>query len=275
MTDEIDDMLEQRFGNIGKRPMLGTGPPPAHRGAEASLQSVHSAPPGLLNQTPPPRFEQWSDAALFALSRDTRAWIIEGPEGPVGDWTDSRAHVLTLYTIARNINSPDPRILGKPPLCLEIGIRHGVTTLALLHAMRETGGTLFSVEIDEAWAKAALSEVERAGLESQWQMRVTGSDDFADMWRKANGPQFDFIWIDGDHGLEQVTKDADNFAPMVRRGGILAFHDYYSQPYPCDPPVCPPFPSYASVPVEKLRASGEWEVFVMPFSYGVALCRKL
>lgn len=271
MTDPIDTMFEQRFGSIGKRPVQGAGSPLAHRGA-GTPQGTIPAPARLA----PPRFEQWGDAALMALSRDTRAWITEGPDGPVGDWTDSRVHALLLYYLARNINAPDPRVvfpLQQPPRVLEIGVRHGVTTLALLHAMAETGGTLHSVEIDEQWAKAATKEVERAGLQAQWRLNVCSSDAFAASY--SDSVEFDLIWIDGDHGLEQVTKDVDNFAPMVRRGGILALHDYYSQPWPCDPPVCPPFPSYASVPVEKLRASGEWEVFVVPFSYGVALCRKL
>jgi len=36
---------------------------------------------------------------------------------------------------------------------------------------------------------------------------------------------YDFVFIDGDHLYESVSQDFANFAPMVRPGGIVAFHD--------------------------------------------------
>lgn len=38
----------------------------------------------------------------------------------------------------------------------------------------------------------------------------------------------DFIFIDGGHHYEIVKKDYENYAPLVRRGGIIAFHDIFS-----------------------------------------------
>ena len=35
----------------------------------------------------------------------------------------------------------------------------------------------------------------------------------------------DFLFIDGDHTYEGVKKDFDMYHPMVREGGIVAFHD--------------------------------------------------
>lgn len=35
----------------------------------------------------------------------------------------------------------------------------------------------------------------------------------------------DFLFIDGDHSYEGVKADFDNFSPLVRPGGIIAFHD--------------------------------------------------
>ncbi len=37
--------------------------------------------------------------------------------------------------------------------------------------------------------------------------------------------QIDFLFIDGDHSDEGVRKDFALFAPLVREGGIVAFHD--------------------------------------------------
>lgn len=37
---------------------------------------------------------------------------------------------------------------------------------------------------------------------------------------------FDFVYIDGDHRYEEVVKDICMWLPKVRKGGILAGHDY-------------------------------------------------
>lgn len=37
--------------------------------------------------------------------------------------------------------------------------------------------------------------------------------------------EFDLAFIDGDHSYDGVHADFDAYAPMVRRGGIIAFHD--------------------------------------------------
>lgn len=268
-ADPITQLYQARFGSLGTRPVVA----PASRAPVA----VPPAPP------PVPPHSEWTDATLVALSRDTRAWIRENPDGgEIGDWYDARPHTTLLYYLAKWINWPDPRAPrpAKPPLCLEIGVRHGVTTLALAQAMKEADGLLVSVEIDQKWADAAAKEIARAELGKWWNCSVTSSDEFFAA-QDENCPLFDLIWIDGDHGEAQSRKDIENYSQLLRPGGIIACHDYYSLPWPCDPPICPPFPSFVSGPVEELRAARkpdgtpEWEVFVVPFAFGVALCRKL
>jgi len=38
--------------------------------------------------------------------------------------------------------------------------------------------------------------------------------------------QVDFVWIDGDHNPEQITKDILNYYPKVKSGGIFGGHDW-------------------------------------------------
>lgn len=38
----------------------------------------------------------------------------------------------------------------------------------------------------------------------------------------------DFLFIDGHHGYESVTSDFYLYAPLVRRGGVVALHDIHS-----------------------------------------------
>ncbi len=41
---------------------------------------------------------------------------------------------------------------------------------------------------------------------------------------QVHGP-FDFAFIDGDHTHEGVRADWANYSPLVRKGGLVAFHD--------------------------------------------------
>jgi predicted O-methyltransferase YrrM len=44
------------------------------------------------------------------------------------------------------------------------------------------------------------------------------------------GRSIDFLFIDGDHSYEGVRRDFDLYAPLVGRGGIIAFHDIAPHP---------------------------------------------
>ena len=39
------------------------------------------------------------------------------------------------------------------------------------------------------------------------------------------GQKLDFLFIDGDHTYTGVKKDFEMYSPLVREGGIIAFHD--------------------------------------------------
>ena len=45
-----------------------------------------------------------------------------------------------------------------------------------------------------------------------------------------NGEKLDFLFIDGDHTYEGVKKDFEMYSPLVRNGGIIAFHDICPHP---------------------------------------------
>ena len=40
------------------------------------------------------------------------------------------------------------------------------------------------------------------------------------------GEVVDMVFIDGDHSYEQVKKDIGAWLPNIKKGGIIAFHDY-------------------------------------------------
>jgi len=44
------------------------------------------------------------------------------------------------------------------------------------------------------------------------------------------GGELNFLFIDGDHTYEGVRKNFEMYSPLVRRGGIVAFHDIVPRP---------------------------------------------
>jgi hypothetical protein len=49
--------------------------------------------------------------------------------------------------------------------------------------------------------------------------------DIAASWPKNMG--IDFLFIDADHSYKGVSTDWNDWGVFVRKGGIIAFHDYY------------------------------------------------
>lgn len=62
----------------------------------------------------------------------------------------------------------------------------------------------------------------------------THDHEFLETVKKSlNGKQVDFLFIDGDHTEEGVKSDYNMYSPLVRSGGIIAFHDILEkQPIP-------------------------------------------
>ena len=47
------------------------------------------------------------------------------------------------------------------------------------------------------------------------------------------GRPIDFLYIDGDHTYNGVKKDYDMYSPLVRKGGVVAFHDIVTRSRNC------------------------------------------
>jgi predicted O-methyltransferase YrrM len=47
---------------------------------------------------------------------------------------------------------------------------------------------------------------------------------------KLDGREIDFLLIDGDHRYRGVKKDWQLYSPLVKKNGIIAFHDILFHP---------------------------------------------
>jgi predicted O-methyltransferase YrrM len=65
-----------------------------------------------------------------------------------------------------------------------------------------------------------------APLENKVVVHQGLTNDIAATWPK--GLAVDLLFIDADHAYDSVSADWRNWSPFVRKGGIVAFHDYYS-----------------------------------------------
>ena len=111
---------------------------------------------------------------------------------------------------------------------LEIGTLGGYSTIWLARALSE-GGELVTLEIEEAHARVARANLDRAGVSDRVDIRVgPASDSLAAMTGAA---PFDFVFIDADKqgnahyvaeairlGRSGTTIVVDN---VVREGGVL------------------------------------------------------
>jgi predicted O-methyltransferase YrrM len=137
-----------------------------------------------------------------------------------------------LMSLTREVRRLCPRVV------VEIGTHRG-GTLFCWAAVAAPDALLVSIDLpnpaegmgstegDEARFRAFL----RPGQSLSCLRRDSHSPDTRDeLVRVLAGRPVDFLWIDGDHGEEGVRADWALYAPLVRPGGLIAFHDINPNP---------------------------------------------
>jgi predicted O-methyltransferase YrrM len=118
----------------------------------------------------------------------------------------------------------------RPKVSLEIGTADG-GTLFLWTRATDPQGLVISVDKYPSW-KTKLFE--SFGLPGQ-ALAVLRADshnkDTLDaIVARLSGKRVDFLFIDGDHSYEGVKRDFEMYGPLVRVGGLIAFHDIVPGP---------------------------------------------
>lgn len=121
-----------------------------------------------------------------------------------------------LYRLVREL---------QPQTLVEIGRFRGGSTFLIAAALER--GVVHSYDLEQRQGRSGseldrqlVAALERYGLSQRVQLHVADS-------RTAELPEgpIDVLFIDGDHREDAVRADRDRWAPRLRLGGHLIFHD--------------------------------------------------
>ena len=133
-----------------------------------------------------------------------------------------------ITALAREVEALQPRVI------LEIGTARGGTSLIWAHLADKK---LITCDLLD---KKGFADLVRAfpppGSQCEVSVMIgdSHSAEFLERVRKElNGEPVDFLFIDGDHTEAGVRQDYEDYSPLVRPGGLIAFHDIVDdQPLP-------------------------------------------
>jgi predicted O-methyltransferase YrrM len=102
---------------------------------------------------------------------------------------------------------------------VEIGVREGISTVALLLACKALAGHLWSVDVEPCLK--ARETVKNLGLEQFWTFTQAHSLEFAKTWNKT----IDLLFIDSGHTFNLTINELRAYSKFLKIGGAIAMHD--------------------------------------------------
>jgi predicted O-methyltransferase YrrM len=147
--------------------------------------------------------------------------------------------VVSSYQVESEISSFLDRLSALDArVIVEIGTAKG-GTLLLLARSAHPHATLISVDLPdgsfgEGYPVWRIPVYRRFALPTQT-LTLIRADSHLDSTRERvrtalEGRQIDLLFIDGDHSYEGVRSDFEDYSPLVRAGGLIAFHDIVEGP---------------------------------------------
>ena len=163
--------------------------------------------------------------------------LIFGPRNPGSpeaavDYCDARP-IRTKQVRSEIIEWTKLLAAASPKRAMEIGTYRG-GTLYLLTAFSAPDAKIISLDLPRGqfgggyhWAKIPLLRLFRRRNQTLKLVRADShrAETKQRIENVLQGEPLDFLFIDGDHTYEGVKRDFEMYAPLVRKGGIVAFHD--------------------------------------------------
>jgi len=122
----------------------------------------------------------------------------------------------------------------RPKILLEIGSASGGTLFLFCHIASEDA-TLISLDMDNVLWKKLLFKYFSLGKQKIVVIKGDSHNPkiFNDIKKILGNCKIDFLFHDADHSYEEVKKDFELYSPLVRKGGIIAFHDIVTNSVIC------------------------------------------
>lgn len=138
--------------------------------------------------------------------------------------SDINEHLPTLHDLAVKLGAKT---------IIELGVRTGVSSVAWLTALQQTGGHLWCVDV--APAPPMVTSHQQCTF-------VSGEDLSADVLDQLP-EQADIVFVDTDHRYDLTKAEIETYSARVRPGGCMVFHDVAVETFEHHPPGTePPFP---------------------------------
>ncbi len=148
-------------------------------------------------------------------------------------------HFFEAWQVADELNALGEILAVRHPECaMEIGTARG-GTLFILTRLASPHATIVSVDLPEGQFGGGYS------AQHQWfyqrfarrgqRLHLLRGDSHSDGMQARveaaiGGQSLDYLFIDGDHSYPGVKSDFEMYGPMVRKGGLIAFHDIVEGP---------------------------------------------
>jgi cephalosporin hydroxylase len=122
----------------------------------------------------------------------------------------------------------------RPKILLEIGSANGGTLFLFCYIASEDA-TLISLDMDNVLWKKLFFKYFSRGKQKIVVIKGDSHDSkiFNEIKKILRNCKIDFLFHDADHSYEGVKKDFEMYSPMVRKGGIIAFHDIVTSSVIC------------------------------------------
>lgn len=122
----------------------------------------------------------------------------------------------------------------KPRAALEIGTFLG-GTLFLLCRLADSDANIISIDQYRGRLGGARKLIYYSFRRNGQKLHIIEADSHSDqalarVSRTLDSAKLDFLFIDGDHSYEGVKRDFEMYSPLVRKGGVIAFHDIVPHP---------------------------------------------
>lgn len=116
----------------------------------------------------------------------------------------------------------------RPESVLEVGMAHGISSLAIVGALEEIGGAGRLLSIDpyqtEIWRGGGRKTLERSGLGARHEL-IEDFDYLALPQLVREGRRFGLAYIDGYHSFDYAMLDFFFVDLMLEVGGVVGFND--------------------------------------------------